>query len=170
SLSHTMMDLLSLNETTPALCAVCIEDIIAALKKYYDGVDCSCQIKFICASSTVLSNKELLFTMLRNLIDNAIKASCDQQLVLVKGVVYEQMYQFSIMDQGIGMSEKDIAMALEPFYMADKSRTRKQGGAGLGLSIVKRILDIHHSHLDITSTPHKETTVSFMLEVIPHED
>lgn len=170
SLSHTMMDLLSLNETTPALCAVSIDDIITALKKYYDGVDCPCQIAFICASSIVLSNKELLFTMLRNLIDNAIKASCDQQLVLVKGVVYEKMYQFSIIDEGIGMGEKDIAMALEPFYMADKSRTRKQGGAGLGLSIVKRILDMHHAHLDITSIPHQGTTVSFMLEVIPYEN
>ena len=80
------------------------------------------------------------------------------------------MYQFSIIDEGIGMGEKDIAMALEPFYMADKSRTRKQGGAGLGLSIVKRILDMHHAHLDITSIPNKGTTVSFMLEVMPYEN
>lgn len=169
-LSHTMMDLLSLNETAPALCAVCVEDIITSLNTYYQGTTYGYQIEFHCASANVLSNQELLFTLLRNLIDNAIKASSDQQLVFIKGVVYDQMYQFSIMDEGIGMSEKDIAMALEPFYMADKSRTRKQGGAGLGLSIVKRILDIHHSHLDITSTPDKGTTVSFMLEVVPHEN
>ena len=170
SLSHTMMDLLSLNENTPALCNVCVDDIITALKKYYQGTDCSCRLEFICASAVVLSNQELLFTMLRNLIDNAIKASSDKQLVLIKGVVYERMYQFSIIDEGIGMNEKDVEMALEPFYMADKSRTRKQGGAGLGLSIVKRILDIHHSHLDIKSIPDKGTTLSFMLEVIPHEN
>lgn len=170
SLSHTMMDLLSLNETTPSLSDVCVDEIITALKKYYEGVDCVCQIEFICASAYVLSNKELLFTILRNLIDNAIKASTNQQLVIVKGVVYEQKYQFSIMDEGIGMSEKDIEMALEPFYMADKSRSRKQGGAGLGLSIVKRILDIHHTQLDITSIPNKGTSVSLMLEVMPHEN
>lgn len=93
-------------KNTPALCNVCVDDIITALKKYYQGTNCSCRLEFICASAVVLSNQELLFTMLRNLIDNAIKASSDRQLVLIKGVVYERMYQFSIIDEGIGMNEK----------------------------------------------------------------
>lgn len=168
-LSYTLMDLLALNEAEPKLSGISVTSVIDALKKYDQGSEKSCRLQFLCEHGTVQSHPELLFTLLRNLIDNAIKASSQDQLVLIKGVCYGDMYQFSIIDEGIGMSEKDIEMATQPFYMADKSRSRQCGGAGLGLSIVQRILELHQSKLIITSAPLKGTTVSFSLEVMHDE-
>ena len=68
------------------------------------------------------------------------------------------------------MREEDIQQASKPFYMADKSRARHQGGAGLGLSIVKRICDLHGSPLLITSKLHEGTVVAMLLEVVDHEN
>ena len=76
----------------------------------------------------------------------------------------------SVTDHGIGMRQEDIEQASQPFYMADKSRARKQGGAGLGLTIVKRICDLHGSPLQITSKLHEGTVVTILLEVVDHEN
>ena len=169
NLSHTLMDLLALNELEPHLSEFSISFGMNALKQYYDGIQMDNNLEFLCDEGKVFSQPDLFFTLLRNLIDNAIKASNKDQTVRIKGVCHETFYQITIQDEGIGMGEKDIDMAAQPFYMADKSRSRQSGGAGLGLSIVKRILDFHHAKLVITSTPGKGTTVSFTLEVIPHE-
>ena len=67
------------------------------------------------------------------------------------------------------MSEEDVKKATEAFYMADKSRSRSMGGAGLGLTIVKRICDAHQSELHFHSVLHQGTTVSFELEAVNHE-
>ena len=114
--------------------------------------------------------EELLFSALRNLIDNAIKASDAAQEILVKGELCGKSYRISVTDHGIGMREEDIQQASQPFYMADKSRARQQGGAGLGLSIVKRICDLHGSPLLITSKLHEGTVVAMLLEVVDHEN
>lgn len=168
-LSHTLMDLLSLNEQHLDLIPTSIMDTVQALKQYYADIAVPLTIRFVCEDAQVHSHPELLYTLLRNLIDNAIKASRDDSIILIKGVSYETKYQCSIIDEGIGMSKKDVLKATEPFYMADKSRSRSHGGAGLGLSIVKRILELHHSSLSIQSKEMEGTTVSFMLEVIKDE-
>jgi len=105
-----------------------------------------------------------------NLIDNAIKASDAAQEILVKGELCGKSYRISVTDHGIGMREEDIQQASQPFYMADKSRARQQGGAGLGLSIVKRICDLHGSPLLITSKLHEGTVVAMLMEVVDHEN
>lgn len=168
-LSHTLMDLLALQEQKLDLIHCSMQDILQALQHYYEGASLSIQLRFLCEEAIVRSHPELLFTLLRNLIDNAIKASDEGSIVLIKGVVYDNRYQCSIIDEGIGMKEADIHKAMEPFYMADKSRARSHGGAGLGLSIVKRILELHDTTLTIASKEKEGTTVSFMLEVIKDE-
>ncbi|MFR6487349.1 MAG: sensor histidine kinase [Clostridium sp.] len=130
----------------------------------------TCTLDFQCPDSFVYSKEELLFTMLRNLIDNAIKASPPTATVFICGALCDEGYRITVRDDGIGMREEDIEQALQPFYMADKSRARKQGGAGLGLSIVKRICDLHGSPLQIASKPQEGCSVTFLLEVISDEN
>lgn len=164
------MDLLSLSGKDIQLQPVSIASVVKQLRQYYDAVSITDRLCFHCASCTVYALEELLFSALRNLIDNAIKASDAAQEILVKGELCGKSYRISVTDHGIGMREEDIQQASQPFYMADKSRARQQGGAGLGLSIVKRICDLHGSPLLITSKLHEGTVVAMLLEVVDHEN
>lgn len=165
-LSYTLMDLLSIGEKTIKLQSVELESIVQQLKSYYDGKNSDYCLVFETLDISVKSQQELLFTLLRNLIDNAMKASQSGQNIWVRTKRVDNKVEIAVIDEGIGMSADDIKKATEPFYMADKSRSRSQGGSGLGLSIVKRICEVHQTELFIESTLQQGTTVSFLLEVI----
>ena len=62
------------------------------------------------------------------------------------------------------MKEEEIRQAVQPFYMADKSRTRKHGGAGLGLALCVEIVKLHGGELSMVSQPGEGTTVSWEME------
>lgn len=170
NLSYTLMELLSLTDDKVELMPISTKKLISQLENYYQANQQIDQLKFECAEVIVLGQEDLLFTLIRNLIDNALKASKPKQQVLIKGQLINDKYCFEIIDQGVGISEADIEKIVEPFYMVDKSRSRKQGGAGLGLSIVKRICEFHHTSLKIDSKWLQGTTMSFKLEVFNDEE
>ena len=67
------------------------------------------------------------------------------------------------------MKPEDLARIEEPFYMIDKSRSRAQNGAGLGLALCKRIAELHGTRLEFTSAPGEGTTVRVFLEEAANE-
>ena len=163
-LSYTLMKLLSLSEEKIDLERVSIHEFVVELQNYYLQQKLSQKLIFHYDSGEVLSHHELLFVLMRNLIDNARKASQDNQNIEISIYYQEHGFLFVVCDHGRGMSQEAIEKATEPFYMEDKSRSRMQGGAGLGLTIVNRILELHHSQLKIESLLHQGTTISFWLE------
>lgn len=169
NLSYTLMELLSLKDEKIELVIIPIKKIIKQLESYYQINNHLSQLKFDCEDAVVFCQEDLLFTALRNLIDNALKASLENQIVLIKGRIDANKYQLLVIDQGIGIAEDDIDKIIQPFYMADKSRARKQGGAGLGLAIVKRICEFHHTTLKFDSKLNQGTVISFQLEVFKNE-
>lgn len=103
-----------------------------------------------------------------NLTDNARKASKEGACIELMGrsVLEKQedngrkaVYELSVTDSGIGMSQEEITHICDEFYMVDKSRTRKEGGAGLGLSLAVLILEKHQAVLQVESVPLKGTTM-----------
>jgi len=103
---------------------------------------------------------DLFKTAIMNLIDNALKSGTDR--VEVKGFV-EDGYILSVSDHGRGIAPEDLQRVKEAFYMVDKSRSRKEHGAGLGLSLCERIVEAHGGTLSIDSTPEIGTTVRIHL-------
>ena len=71
--------------------------------------------------------------------------------------------RFAVVDDGDGIAENHIARLTERFYRVDKARSRKTGGSGLGLSIVKHVLSHHNSQLDIASQVGQGSEFSFVL-------
>ena len=65
---------------------------------------------------------------------------------------------------GMSPAKEQLARAFEPFYKADKSRTRAAGGAGLGLTLCRRIAELHGGTLEITSAPGQGTTVCYRFD------
>lgn len=96
-------------------------------------------------------NPLLLYRAFFNLIENAYKYTEKDGSITITSYCEGQESIICITDTGIGIQEEDIAHIFEPFYRADKSRSRKIAGAGLGLAITKEIIDMHKAAISITS-------------------
>lgn len=108
---------------------------------------------------TIRGDKDLLESLLVNLIDNARKAISDNGKIQVYGRVGLNGYEIAVRDNGCGMKPEDVKRITEAFYMVDKSRSRKEGGAGLGMTLCSRIVEIHGAKWQIDSVPGKGTEI-----------
>ena len=99
---------------------------------------------------------DLMCDVIINLIDNAIKASPDGGSVKI----YTENDRIVVEDFGCGIPKEEISKITEPFYMVDKSRSRKSGGAGLGLALTKLILCHHKMEMSVESESGKGTKIS----------
>ena len=92
-------------------------------------------------------DEDLLLSLLTNLLDNACKASPPGGTIKLMGAK-EGLF---VTDNGRGIPREEIPRITEPFYMVDKSRARKEGGAGLGLALCSQIARLHGGRLEIVS-------------------
>ena len=106
----------------------------------------------------------LLKIAIKNLLKNAIQYSHKNSSIIVKSYLKNQDFYISIQDFGIGIAKNEQEKIFEKFYRTDKSRTKDSGGTGLGMSIVKKIIDIHKGKIEITSAENIGTiiTISFL--------
>ena len=111
----------------------------------------------------ISADEELFKSLLYNIVENAIKASAIGQEISVNAGMYDGNAVISVADHGIGMSEEDAKKVFEPFYMVDRSRSRKAGGAGLGLALCVKIAELHNATLTIDSKPGRGTTVYIII-------
>lgn len=103
---------------------------------------------------------DLIICLLTNLIDNAIKASWPGQEISLTAAASDADYAMSVSDRGSGIPADKIALVTEPFYRVDKARSRRMGGAGLGLSLCRIIAQAHGGSLQIESTVGSGTTIT----------
>ncbi|MFD0695113.1 sensor histidine kinase [Paenibacillus sp. GCM10027628] len=115
------------------------------------------------AAISLTADEDLLSQVWTNLIHNAIKFTPDGGTIGVHLKAGDKEAEIRISDNGIGISEEDQAHIFERFYKADKSRNRTSGGNGLGLSIVKKIIDMHQGSIEVTSQQDKGTTFTINL-------
>jgi len=107
---------------------------------------------------SMYGDKDKIRQLLQILIDNAIKYSkepIDVRIRLAKNSV-----KIEVTDYGIGVPESEIPFMFERFYRVDEARQRSTGGSGLGLSIAKKIVDLHEGTVEVFSKPGSGTTVA----------
>ena len=124
------------------------------------------EIKVDLEDCIVKADESLLEVVIRNLIQNAKKAEPKDLCIYITGKRRGNKYVISIIDTGFGIPKEHINRVTEDFYMVDKSRSRKNGGTGIGLSLCKKILELHGSKINIESEENIGTKVYFELEVI----
>ena len=114
------------------------------------------------------ADKDRLMQILSNILNNALKYTPEGKNVTLSVKTEMDGYVgFNIQDEGSGMAEDDIPHIFERFYRGDKSRDRKTGGVGIGLSIVKALMDAHKGVIKVKSTLNKGTSVTLWF---PQED
>lgn len=101
--------------------------------------------------------------VLINLIDNSIKYGKQNGKTTINLFTLLDQILVEVTDDSFGIDEKNLSRVFERFYRADKSRSRDVGGSGLGLSIVKHILEAHQQTVNVRSTEGIGTTFSFTL-------
>lgn len=106
-----------------------------------------------------VGERELTILLLRNLVVNAQRAGGKEA---VRVTLHPD--GFDVTDDGCGMTKEQIARAFEPFYKADKARTRRAGGAGLGLPLCRKIARLHHGKLHMESEIGRGTRVCYRFD------
>lgn len=99
----------------------------------------------------VKGDEDLLKIVFSNLLSNSLKYSQDPKEISVHLNTEKELIEIRFKDNGIGIPAGDLDKVFERFYRVDKARTRKMGGAGLGLSLVKTIIDKHRGSIHVES-------------------
>jgi two-component system, OmpR family, phosphate regulon sensor histidine kinase PhoR len=108
-------------------------------------------------------DEERLKQVIINLIDNAIKYTNEDGEIKIGLRKTDKDVIIAISDNGVGIPKEDLPRIFERFYRVDKTRSRDMGGSGLGLSIVKHILELHSSTIKVESEEGKGTRFEFNL-------
>ena len=173
-LSQKMMQLISMQENLLVLkksidARELLEKVSAAMTQAAEGKRIELQTDL--RADTLTGDVDLLFSLLTNLTDNAIKASPENTIIRLTATQGGDTQTLTVIDQGSGIPADKIALVTEPFYRVDKARSRKLGGAGLGLSLCQMIAQAHGGRLEIQSEVGKGTAISMIwpLEEKHHE-
>lgn len=115
-------------------------------------------------SFMVNADREYIRQVLDNLISNSIKYGQEKGSSKVAFYDMDKYILVEVADNGIGMDKEHLNHVFDRFYRVDKSRSRAVGGSGLGLSIVKHIMEAHNQTINIRSSPELGSTFGFTLE------
>ena len=165
SLSLKLLDLLVVKNQETILLksdpSLAIKNVINIMKPELAKENIT--LKSSCRKGSCMLDIDLFQSLIINIIDNARKAIDDSGLIHVAGTIKDNKYIIIIKDNGRGMPQEEISRISEAFYRIDKSRSRAQGGAGLGLAICSRIAEIHNAEIKYKSEPGKGTVVTISL-------
>lgn len=111
----------------------------------------------------VRADRESIRQVLVNLVNNSIKYGNESGTTKVGFYDMDRNILVEVADNGIGIPPEQVNHVFERFYRVDKSRSRERGGSGLGLSIVKHIIEAHHQTINVRSTYNVGSTFGFTL-------
>ena len=152
-LSFKLLDLILLKKDSLTMRRVLLSSYLDEIEKAMAPNLKKKNIRLICRAEQrkAVFEPDLVKSLLYNLIDNASKAMDDGGVIAVKATAIPGGCQFHVVDNGRGMEEQELSKITEAFYRVDKSRSRAQGGAGLGLSLCKQIVELHNGTMQYDS-------------------
>jgi two-component system phosphate regulon sensor histidine kinase PhoR len=140
-----------------AIVETCLQVVLSLYEK------AKIQIEKSEESILVAADPDILELAIINLLDNAAKYSPPPAEILVQIAQTSEDVSITIQDKGIGIPAADLEHIFERFYTVDKAHSRRLGGAGLGLSIVKTIIENHHGVISVKSEMGIGTTFTILL-------
>jgi two-component system OmpR family sensor kinase len=129
-----------------------VQDVILKFKLLAEKSEIRLQGQIMPDAPLVYGDIALIERMLGNLLDNAIRHTSRNGTITVSVGVDVERARLEVIDTGSGIRDPDLPYIFDRFYRADKSRDPASGGAGLGLAIVRRIVDLHGGRITVSST------------------
>jgi two-component system, OmpR family, phosphate regulon sensor histidine kinase PhoR len=156
-------------------------DLVPIIRQVTDGLQTLAHDRGVAVNveaanaATVLGDRDELVSLFENLVENAIKYGADGKRVDIKlapakGEEGEPEARISVRDYGPGIAPEHLPRLTERFYRVSVRESRDQGGTGLGLALVKHILNRHRGRLTIDSTPGSGATFTVNLPTIESAD
>ncbi|MDO6736559.1 cell wall metabolism sensor histidine kinase WalK [Wenyingzhuangia sp. 2_MG-2023] len=167
------LDLITKLETNDLKLNIDTFNIIKVIQKVFDLLEMQAKKrnikltlnKFYDIPEFVFADEAKIEQVLINLVMNSIKyGKIGGTTIVSVDYVDDEKIVVKVSDNGEGISNTDLPRVFERFYRVDKSRSRDQGGSGLGLSIVKHIIEAHEQTIDVKSIVGKGSTFYFTLE------
>ena len=115
----------------------------------------------------VMADRLRMTQVLYNLINNAINYAGADRAVLVRQTVENGTVKVEVIDHGEGIPAESLPYVWDRYYKVDKNHRRSTVGAGLGLSIVKGVLEAHGAEYGVASTPGEGSDFWFRLPLLP---
>ena len=156
SLSGKMMELVSTGSGSLEKQPVRLDEPIIKAK----GV----KLKTSAEPVTIMADRDLFKSLLYNLVDNAVKASPEKETVNLSCKEEGSFAVVTVSDNGKGIAPDEQKRVFEPFYMTDKARSRKAGGAGLGLALCAEIAKKHDAVIRLNSEINKGTIITVTIK------
>ncbi|MBO4591216.1 MAG: HAMP domain-containing histidine kinase [Eubacterium sp.] len=164
ALSEKLMDIVSLKQSGLKKEEIqtneMMDDVILSITPKVESREAS--IEYNVEDDYIFVDYDLFKTVIINVIDNALKAGA-KKLKITGSRPDSYTYALAIADNGIGIPESELRRVKEAFYVVDKSRSRKEHGAGLGLALSNRIMNFHGGNMDIKSKVGEGTKVTLNL-------
>ncbi len=164
-LSQSLLDISYVSGAPITKQTVYLNEIFESIEKRFDirAKNASTELSFDTERVSIEADATLIELLFSNLTDNAIKACRDSEVKRVSVKVTDGVC-ITVSDTGRGMTEDELRHITEPFYRTDKVRSRADGGAGLGLTLCRRIVDAHGGEMEFSSELGKGTTVTVRLK------
>lgn len=136
-----------------------IMDVISSIKLISGNKTVSADL----SPAYIVADKKILTQILYNLLNNAIKFTSDDGKIKIKSVLEKNKLLVSIEDDGIGIDSKDLNLIFDKFKQVDSSVERPQQGAGLGLAITKKLVELLNGDIQVESIKGKGSNFWFVL-------
>lgn len=141
------------------------QEILASAREKADKAGVALEVELANDLPNVMADRKRIGWVLHQLVDNGIKFTPAGGKVGVSARPQGQRILVAVGDTGIGIPKARVEEIFEPFHQLDGSPTRRYGGTGLGLSLVRLILDSHRSKVEVYSDEGKGTTFAFPLPI-----
>ncbi|MBR0137387.1 MAG: HAMP domain-containing histidine kinase, partial [Erysipelotrichaceae bacterium] len=143
-----------------------IESVVSNYRKLAESLKVDIKLDCRCSDDYFKGDKERLWQVFANLLNNAVNHVGEDMEIIVNCFINEGRVRFEVVDHGEGIAKEDIDKIWERYYKVDKQHVRAQTGSGLGLSIVKTILEMHHAVYGVTSEPGEGSCFYFELPLL----
>lgn len=146
-----------------------LEDVCNALTPIAKNKNIEIIKDFTEETRKMIGETQQIFQVFQNIIENAIKYSNNDTKITIGCEDSDDKYIVSVEDQGYGIAPEHLPRLSERFYRVDEARHRSQGGAGLGLSIVSKIIDRHKGQMKVTSEVGKGSRFEISFPILKQE-
>jgi len=167
-LSLKLLDLIVLKKRDftllPVSIAHIVEDTARLLRPAMEKLDV--KLTYTCDDGACMLEPDLFMSLLLNLVDNARKALEPGGEIHIRSKTDGEICEISVTDNGRGIPENELYKIKDAFYRVDKSRSRAQGGVGLGLRLCDEIAELHGGEITFESELGKGTTVTIKLKEV----